>query len=318
MVRLLLVSIYLLVLCPLRADTRNPATDWMPKAKFGVFAHYLKGKNNFADMDRYDTAKVVEQLREMNARYFVITLGQNTGYFCAPNAVYEQLCGYPAGSHCFSNDIPAQLIRALKPTGIPLMLYLPCQTPNSDLHAIQAFGLGGTKGDRPIDSEFARKWGEVIADWSRRYGDGIAGWWFDGGYRHIGFNADIAEIYARALKEHNPNAVVAFNPGVSLKRHVPADDYTAGELNEPFTHVCTNRWHDGVQWHVLTYLGKTWGNREIRFTDEQWLNWMRPALTNGGCITIDLALNPDGSFDTNQVQQLKRITDTLKAEGCLQ
>lgn len=318
MVRFVLVPIYLLLLSALRAETQNSATDWMPKAKFGVFAHYLKSQNNFAEIAHYNTAKVAEQLQEMNARYFVITLGQNTGYFCAPNATYEQICGYPAGSHCSTNDIPAQLIRALKPSGTRLMLYLPCQTPTRDLHAVRAFGLAGDSGDRKIDADFAAKWAQVIADWSKRYGENIAGWWFDGGYMRVGFNAEIAQSYAHALKQYNPNAVVAFNPGVSLKRNVPSDDYTAGELNEPFAHACTNRWHDGAQWHVLTYLGNTWGDRKIRYTNEQWLDWMRPSLKNGGCITIDLAVNPDGSFDESQVRQLKQITDTLKKEGYLQ
>jgi len=42
-------------------------------------------------------------------------------------------------------------------------------------------------------------------------------------------------VYAAAAKSGNPKAVVTFNPGVSLKRWTAAEDYTAGELNEPFS-----------------------------------------------------------------------------------
>ena len=62
----------------------------------------------------------------------------------------------------------------------------------------------------------------------------MSGWWFDGGYEHIHFNEDIASLYADAVKRGNPKAIVTFNPGVSLIRHTQAEDYTAGELNDPF------------------------------------------------------------------------------------
>ena len=63
------------------------------------------------------------------------------------------------------------------------------------------------------------------------------GWWFDGGYDWVGFNEDIARIYADAVKRGNPRAIVTFNPGVRLIRHTQAEDYTAGELNDPFAVV---------------------------------------------------------------------------------
>jgi hypothetical protein len=64
--------------------------------------------------------------------------------------------------------------------------------------------------------EFDGKWEEVIHEWSARYGKDVAGWWFDGGYRHVHFSGAIAPIYADAVKSGNPDAIVAFNPGVML------------------------------------------------------------------------------------------------------
>lgn len=115
-----------------------------------------------------------------------------------------------------------------------LMLYLPCQTPNAGRRAQRAFGLPEGRQDQPINEEFAHKWAKVIHEWSSRYGDKVAGWWFDGGYQRIQFNEAIARIYADAVKRGNPKAIVTFNPGVRLVRHTRAEDYTAGELNEPF------------------------------------------------------------------------------------
>ena len=138
------------------------------------------------------------------------------------------------GERCARRDLPLDLHRALQPEGIRLMLYLPCQTPNADRRAQRAFGLPEGRKDQPINEEFAHKWAKVIHEWSSRYGDKVAGWWFDGGYQHIHFNEAIARIYADAVKRGNPRAIVTFNPGVKLVRHTRAEDYTAGELNEPF------------------------------------------------------------------------------------
>ena len=297
------------------AGDRNPATDWMPEAKVGAFMHFLPGADTFARVEAFDVPAVARQLAESGARYFVFTLGQNSGYMNAPNAAYDAAAGYAAGERCARRDLPAELAAALKPHGIRLMLYLPCQTPNRDLQAIKAFGLPETpfNGDRKIDMAFARKWAEVIREWSQRYGEAVSGWWFDGGYAHVGFNDEIAAVYAAAAKSGNPAAVATFNPGVSLKRWTAAEDYTAGELNEPLTYGCEGRWLDGSQWQVLTYLGKTWGKRDTRYTDAQWAGWAAAVTAKGGCVTFDLGPNydpaagPVGTFDAAQLRQLRAI-----------
>ena len=164
------------------AGDKNPATDWMAQAKVGAFMHFLPGSTNAAP--HFDAEGVARQLAEAGVRYFVFTLGQNGGVMNAPNATYERLAGYAPGARCSARDLPLALADALKPHGIRLMLYLPCQTPNRDLQAIRAFGLPEEKlnHDRKIDPAFGRKWAQVIQEWSDRYGDRVSGWWFDGGY----------------------------------------------------------------------------------------------------------------------------------------
>jgi len=135
----------------------------------------------------------------------------------------------------------------LQPKGIKLMLYMTCQAPNEDARAQKAFGLPQGAKDQPIDLAFAEKWSEVIQEWSDRYGDKISGWWFDGGYEHVRFNDAIADRYAAAVKHGNPKAIVTFNPGVKVIRWTRAEDYTAGELNEPFNEIPKSRWLAGSQ-----------------------------------------------------------------------
>ncbi len=310
------IAFLVLLVCTvaMRATPKNPDTDWFHAAKYGVFMHCLPGNDDqLALIKSFDTATVARQLSEMGAKYFVITLGQNSGYFISPNTEYDRVSGYKAGERCSTRDLPLDLFQALQSEGIKLMLYLPCQVPNRDERAQKAFGLPQGKKDQSIDPAFAKKWSAVIQEWSDRYGDKVSGWWFDGGYAHIQFNDAIATLYAAAVKHGNPHAIVTFNPGVRVIRYTTAEDYTAGELNEPFKNIPTSRWLDGSQWHALTYVGGRWGRRDTRYSDEQWATWVRAVTANGGAVSLDMGPNwdpkagPIGSFADAQFKQVQAI-----------
>ena len=300
---------------PVIGTEQSTQVDWLKDARIGAFMHFLPDSPGaFAKVKDFDVEALAKQLEEMGAKYFVLTLGQNSGWFNAPNAVYDRITGYKPGERCAERDLPLDLQRALHARGIRLMLYLPCQTPNGDSHAQKAFGLPQGRKDQPIDVAFAKQWAEVVHEWSTHYGDKVSGWWFDGAYQHVRFTEDIARIYADAVKRGNPKAIVTFNPGVVLKRHTQAEDYTAGELNDPFKVVPTSRWVDGSQWHTLTFLGSTWGARNVRHTTEQWRSWFKKVVDRGGVATLDVGPNMDpkagpiGAIGKEQAEQFRAIT----------
>lgn len=300
------------------ADPRNPNTDWFKESRYGVFMHLLPSNaESLALVDDFDVNSLADQLESVGAKYFVLTLGQNSGFMNSPNPTYNRYTGYKPGQRCSKRDLPMDLYKALSPKSIKLMLYLPCQVPNGDPRAQKAFGLPQGTKDQPIDTTFAQKWAEVIQDWSSHYGDKVVGWWFDGGYQHIHFNEQVAQIYADAVKRGNPKSIVTFNPGVKLIRWTQAEDYTAGELNEPFGVIPTSRWVNGSQWHALTYLGSKWSKRDTRYPAEKWANWVRVVVAADGVVTIDVGPNlnpkkgPIGSISNEQIEQLKAIRDAL-------
>jgi hypothetical protein len=303
-----------------QASPNNPNTDWLKDARYGVFMHFLPGDaKGLALVKEFDVQGLSRQLEAVGAKYFVITLGQNSGFFNSPNATYNRFTGYAPGERCSTRDLPLDLYQALAPKGIKLMLYLPCQTPNQDARAQKAFGVAQGRRDQPIDLEFAQKWAQVIQEWSDRYGDRVAGWWFDGGYKSVRFNEEIAQVYAQAVKHGNPNAVVTFNPGVRLIRHTRAEDYTAGELNEPFNMLPASRWVDGSQWHALTYLGARWSARDTRHPTAKWVEWVKAAIAKEGAVTLDMGPNwdpqagPIGALAEAQMAQVQAIKVALSA-----
>ena len=309
----------LLCIHSVEADPFNPNTDWLKQARYGVFMHFLPGSpESLALVERFDVDDLTAQLERMGAKYFVITLGQNSGYFNAPNATYDQMTGYRPGERCSRRDLPLELARVLQTKGIKLMLYLPCQTPNRDTRAQRAFGLAEGPQDQPIDVDFARKWARVIQEWSDRYGDKVAGWWFDGGYQHVHFNEQIARIYSSAAKHGNPRAIVTFNPGIKVIHYTQAEDYTAGELNEPLTVIPSSRWLGGSQWHALTFLGSSWSRRDVRYPSEKWATWVKAVVEHGGVATLDMGPNwdpqkgPIGSLDAAQVDQVMSVREALE------
>ena len=157
---LLKLAIGLLLCLPgvSRGIPQNPNTDWFKDAKYGVFMHFLPGDpKGFALVDQFDVEALASQLAKAGAKYFVITLGQNSGYLNSPNATYNKYTGYAVGERCSKRDLPLDLYRVLQPKGIKLMLYLPCQTPNEDKRAQKAFGLREGSQDQPLSLEFAAK-----------------------------------------------------------------------------------------------------------------------------------------------------------------
>lgn len=327
--RLVWVSVAALVAAQVCASAAAPggntgpaSAKWLRSAGYGVFMHFLP--DNPASLSRvrdFDVNALANQLHEIGARYFVITLGQNSGYFNAPNATYDRITGYTAGERCSTRDLPMDLYKALRARGIRLMLYLPCQTPNGDRQAQAAFGLPQGQQDQPLDTAFAQKWATVIQEWSDRYGSRVSGWWFDGGYEHIHFNDAIADVYTKAVKHGNPHAIATYNPGVRVIRWTRTEDYTAGELNDPFDQIPATGAVDGSQWHALTFMGSHWGGRDTRFPSNQWAGWVQRVIHAGGAVTLDVGPNwdpaagPIGSISAEQMTQLRAICVAVRGSG---
>ncbi len=92
--------------------------------------------------------------------------------------------------------------------------------------------------------------------------------------------------FAAALRAGNPEAIVAFNPGVKVPviSHTRFEDYTAGEVNldqmARAVEACPGRWLecDGnrAQFHILTFLGTTWcGGERPQLPDAAVIDYVR-------------------------------------------
>jgi hypothetical protein len=272
---------------------------WMQSARWGVMGHYLadwQARVRHVEMsvdewnrmvDGFDAEALAKQLQAAGAGYYQISIGQNSGYYLAPNAVYDRLTGI-APSKCSRRDLVADLFEALSKRGMRLMVYLPSGAPGQDKTADAA--LGWLNGPHP-NREFQRKWEQIIRAWSERWGKKVAGWWFDGCYfPNWMYRSAEPPSFAAAARAGNPGAAIAFNPGVVYRilSMTPHEDFIAGEIDKP--EMATIRRAaggkvDGAQIHMLSYLGQTWGMGEPRFTAAKVIAHTKRIVDAGGAVT---------------------------------
>jgi hypothetical protein len=297
---------------------------WMQESHFGVMHHYLadwiaRAENMEMNVetwnklvDNFDVDSLSNQLHSVGAAYCIITIGQNSGYYLSPNKTYDKLTKINP-SKCSNRDLVADLSAALKKKGIKMIVYLPAGAPAGDQVAREALHW---KNGPFANKEFQKKWESVIREWSVRWGNNIAGWWFDGCYwpntMYRSKTPPNFESFAAAAKAGNRKSVVAFNPGV-INRTIsitPFEDYIAGEISDPNL-MSLMRIFDGVvdggQLQILSYIGERWGTGEPRFTTEQILGWSQKIWEKKGAVTWDVPLQSNGTIKEIFLEQLEVI-----------
>ncbi|MDB5084633.1 MAG: hypothetical protein JWN30_1519 [Bacilli bacterium] len=335
--------------------------DWFKNARWGVCCHYLPkppsgsaaGSQISAEqwnerVDRFDVDGLASQLENVGANYFLLTIGQNTGHYCAPNETYDSIVGIRP-SKCSRRDLVSDLSEALASKNIKLLVYLPSGAPDRDPIAKEKLEWENGYKELPYDpegkklivvtteqgsryaepkskvarerkglrlAEFQKKWEAVITEWSLRWGTRVSGWWIDGCYfadsMYRSLDAPNFQSFAAALKAGNPDSIVAFNPGVKVPviSHTEYDDYTAGEISKVFP-VQNKRFVDGAQYHILSYLGSTWGEGSPRFPDELVIGYTKQIIRNEGVVTWDVPITYGGLIEEPIIQQLKALNQGL-------
>lgn len=305
----------------------NPNTTWLREAKWGLFAHYMAHRPSAPIPEDMTPAKwnkkvnsfqvkaFADQLTELKAPYFFITIGQGGGYYCSPNKTYEKHFG-PSEGRLSERDLIAELGTELRSRGIRLCVYLTA--------------LG-----RNDNEEIQQKHREVIKEWSNRWGDLISAWWIDGA---VYGSPEVFKAYTEAFKSGNPNVIIAYNVGpvgMGRKQLVPVtehEDYLAGEcdyvlptcaripkdLGVHFTVSGDGKYYlgpniSGNQLHFLNFLGEWWGTGNPRFSNELVYSWTQHVVDNKGAVSWDLPLQDDGIIPKNYFNQVKELSKKINS-----
>ena len=305
----------------------------MEQAHWGVMTHYLADWRQRTDgvpmsvtnwnglVDNFDVDALADQIKSTGASYHILTIGQGSGYYDCPNPTYDRLTG-DRPSKLSHRDLILDMAKALQKHDIRLIVYLPAGAPGRDTNVVKA--LDYHRGPNR-NAEFQRKWEAIIRDWSLRWGTNVSGWWFDGCYwPNAMYRSETPpnfKSFAAAARAGNPNAVVAFNPGV-VDRSIsvtPYEDYTAGEINDldraMIRRTGPDGYVDGAKVHFLSFLGETWGMGAPRFTTEQAVTNSLKITRNGGLITWDTPLQRNGTISQAFLDQLTAIGKAVAAQA---
>ena len=289
----------------------NPNTQWLREARWGLFTHYigsgLSGEDWNKRVNAFRVKELADQIESLNAPYFFITLGR-TNCFCAPNATYEKHFG-PSDGKLSERDLVADLAAELIPRGIKLCLY------------INAVG----RYDTP---EVQEKWREVLAEWSKRYGETVSAWWVDGAaYK----SPEVYKAYTEAFKSGNEKVLVSYNVGPvgsSRDQLLPVtqyEDYLAGEVDFILP-TCGVRIFDGKEYylgpnisgdqlHFLNFLGPWWSGSKKggpRYSDELVISWTKHINDFEGTVSWDFPVTYDGIIVDEYYEQLKALSDSYE------
>ena len=303
-----------------RIDHAMARTQRLHDSKWGVFNHYLGNAGETAEswnarVDSFDVVKLADQLEACGAPYYFITLMQCKRWMCAPNATFDRIAGTKPGEACSRRDLPADIIRELSKRGIDFYLYFAGEGPLADPPYNERFGYSEPFGGAGVTRPFVERWASVMEEYAVRYGDVVKGWWIDScSFAAHNYTDELLDLYAQAARKGNPAAVVAFNCIFSpaYQRNAASDDYTAGEFNDFFA-VPPERFIDGAQAHALIPLGAwrgrepNWGGRGLKRTPEYLADYVSIVNANDGVVTIDVHVDPDGTWAPEQLEALKAI-----------
>ena len=296
---------------------------------YGVMYHLLVNDSNRAIVDQnVDVEAICDQLVDVGAEYFVLTIGQGSGQFIAPCAKYASIVGASASSRATQRDLIMEFALALKDRGIKLIAYTTALPSTAILQDLKAFT---TSDDYENTRQSAMLWSLVLREWSVQYGDLISGWWMDGVYNYNNPYEDIRSMYVNALKAGNPDAIVALNPGIYITKNGELTDYTAGETDYPFgsddPSLITDpaNWltpenkpvSDDVQWFMLTYLSVGWcqntGPRAALYDASLWGEFAKTVLSQGGGVCFDVKFNAQGGSNYTMEKEMYDILKAIQA-----
>lgn len=104
-------------------------------------------------------------------------------------------------------------------------------------------------------------------------------------------------------------------PMENVAYHAEWADFTPGETAQPFRFPIGQRWIDGNQAFILTYVGDYWSKTNVRYPDEVWIPFVRDYLRRGGCLAFDMGKDWEtGVFEPAQAAQLGRIVRAVREE----
>jgi hypothetical protein len=313
-----------------QAAALRASTKWMADAKYGLMFTWTAASfprngpaKSYADATRdFDVNAFADMVANTGAGFIVFCTSWSTYYFPAPIKSWERI----APGHTTHRDLIAELADALAKRHIKLMLYYHAGDSKD--------GWWSRKYVSTMDTgAYFKDWEDQIREIGLRYGDKLAGWWFDDGLTFYYPLQAPWKAMTEAAKAGYPGRVVGYNSWI-LPRATDLQDYACGEGDFPDRLTPENdielpvggsgRFLSGPQKGLqatmtLTNEGGDWGHinqdTEVpapRYPTDKVIDYIRQAVARKIVPVINLEVYQDGSASQKTIDEFKAVKAAIQ------
>jgi alpha-L-fucosidase len=291
-------------------------SNWLAKAGYGLMFHWTSQSVNedgtkkpYAEaVDDFDLNAFVKMVQSTGAGYVLFTIGHAEAYCPAPLQSWEK---YHPG-HTTKRDLINEMAIALNAKGIKLMCYFPT-------HVVGKY-------KKVPGNEFTKINNEVMTEFGKRYGEKVAGYWFDGWYQCFEQYPDFSfKDFFKACKAGNPNRIIALNSWI-----YPAvtewQEYWAGEAASPVALPESGTMKrgpgKGLRYQSLIIMEPYWVQAKAempdpRFTPEELSKYIRDCMERGGAVTINMGIYQNGTVGKKALEVMTQVKKIIRNDSIM-
>jgi hypothetical protein len=313
-----------------QAAALRSSTQWMVDARYGLMFTWTaasfprKGpRKSYEEATRdFDVNAFADMVANTGAGFIVFCTSWSTYYFPAPIQSWERV----APGHTTRRDLIADLAGALAKRHIKLMLYYHAGDSKD--------GWWSRKYVSTMDrGAYFKQWEDQIREIGLRYGDKLAGWWFDDGTTFYYPLEAPWKAMTEAAKAGYAGRVVGYNSWI-LPKATDFEDYACGEGDFPDRLTAENDAElpvggsgiylsgpqKGLQATMtLTNEGGDWGHIQQdtdipapRYSSAQMIDYIRQAMSRKDVPVINLEVYQDGSASPQTIDEFKAIKAAIQ------
>lgn len=300
------------------AKANRANVDWMRKSGYGLMFHWTSQSlpecgphKSYADAVRdFDVSAFVDRVEKTGAGWVYLTVGHAESYCPAPIKAWEKL--HPGQTT--ERDLLMELADALNERNIKFMFYL--NSPRmAHMHQVSS-------------GEYMENHRDLLTEFGNRYGDKVAGYWFDSWYQ--GYQAypdfDFQKLM-QLCRIGNPDRVYCLNSWL-YPVVTPWQDYWAGEVGyiiiPPDNAIMTRGAGKDLPYHALLSLEGGWvyrtrdtesnGIPSPRISGEHLATYIQKCMANGGFVTINLLITQEGKIGEKSAAVMEKVRKTARGD----
>ena len=311
------------------ADELRSNTAWMRQARYGLQFHWTSrsqprhgARKPYAEaVVDFDEQAFAKMAYEAGAGYVMLTTSHSEHYFPAPIQAIDRLMP----GRTTERDLVQDLAGALGELDIKLMLYYHCGHD----HWNEPEGWWERTGFDPAHpATFVENWCSIMTEIGERYGESLAGWFFDDGCVYYPLNPPF-ETMACAAKAGDPGRVICYNSWI-WPRFTDFQDYFCGEgyrwlkierhLPPDGTGIFMAGPQRGLQAHTNFILEGSWVHRQSEtpipppnVDRRTFANDMKKAIDRGIVPSVNLEIYQDGMVSEQSLGHMRAVKSAVRA-----